>query len=512
MPDGGPDPRIDELAASLGIENEGRKSKRHHGDILVDILDGAELYHTPDGTPYADIEVNDHRETWPIRSRAFKDWLGRAFYLETGQAPGTNAIETALRNAEGRARFDGSERSVYLRVANIGDQVYLDLCDTDWRAIEIDSAGWRIVGRPAVRFRRAGGMKGLPVPVSGGTIEELRTFLNVDEDGFILTVGWLLAAIGGRGPYPVLVVTGEQGTAKSSYSTCLRGLVDPNTVPLRAPPRDDQHLYIAANNGHVVAFDNVSTLSPALSDSLCRIATGGGYASRELYTNADEVFFEGKRPIIANGIEEFVERPDLADRSIILILDEISNAKRRTERELWDAFDAAAPSILGALLNAVSHRIRNLPTTRLSTHPRMADFAQWVVACEDGLWEPGAFEAAYAENVDVGQVATLDSFPVAAPLQRLVAEQKTGKWTGRCTDLLNALNNSAGDRVVRDRKWPKNPRDLSGQLRRMAPSLRRAGTVRIVFEDRSHGRRGVSLYRLPGAPVPDPPDESEPPF
>jgi hypothetical protein len=38
----------------------------------------------------------------------------------------------------------------------------------------------------------------------------------------------------------------------------LRSLLDPNTAPLRALPREDRDLFIAANNGHVLAFDNVS--------------------------------------------------------------------------------------------------------------------------------------------------------------------------------------------------------------------------------------------------------------
>ena len=93
-------------------------------------------------------------------------------------------------------------------------------------------------------------------------------------------------------------------------------LVDPNLAPLRSLPREDRDLFIAANNGHVIVFDNVSGLPDWLSDSLCRLATGGGFATRQLYTDGDEVLFDAMRPIILNGIEDFVSRPDLADRTI----------------------------------------------------------------------------------------------------------------------------------------------------------------------------------------------------
>jgi hypothetical protein len=77
---------------------------------------------------------------------------------------------------------------------------------------------------------------------------------------FVLVVSWLLACLRNRGPYPVIVLSGEQGSAKSTFSAILRALLDPNTAPLRALPREDRDLFIAANNGYVLAFDNVSGL------------------------------------------------------------------------------------------------------------------------------------------------------------------------------------------------------------------------------------------------------------
>src|SRR5262249_58019611 len=84
-------------------------------------------------------------------------------------------------------------------------------------------------------------VQSLPFPVPGGTVDNLRRFLNVkNDDDFVLALAWLLAALRDRGPYPVLALSGEQGSAKSSFSTILRSLVDPNTAPLRALPREDR--------------------------------------------------------------------------------------------------------------------------------------------------------------------------------------------------------------------------------------------------------------------------------
>jgi hypothetical protein len=172
-------------------------------------------------------------------------------------------------------------------------RIYLDLCDEAWRALEIDSAGWRVIDTPPVRFRRTAGMLPLPKPVTGGSIEDLRPYLNMRSNtDFVLIVAWALAALRDRGPYPVLALFGEHGTAKSTLAKLLRALIDPNSAPLRALPREDRDLFISATNGHVLVFDNLSFLADWISDTLCRLATGGGFATRQLYTDQDEVLFE----------------------------------------------------------------------------------------------------------------------------------------------------------------------------------------------------------------------------
>src|SRR5208337_4196382 len=194
------------------------------------------------------------------------------------------------------------------------------------------------------------------------SLDSLRSFLNVkSEADLVLVVTWLLACLRNRGPYPVLVLSGEQGSAKSTLAAILRALVDPNVAPLRALPREDRDLFIAASNGHVLAFDNVSGLAGWISDTLCRLATGGGFAVRQLYTDQDEVLFNGMRPVILNGIEDIVTRPDLADRALFLTLEAIPEERRRTEQELWAAFEAERPRILGILLDAVAEGIKRLP-------------------------------------------------------------------------------------------------------------------------------------------------------
>jgi hypothetical protein len=261
-------------------------------DMLKDMALCEDVFHTASGVAFADLVINGHRETWPIRSKRFRSWLRRCYYQETGTAPSGSAIASTLDLLEARAQFDAPERAVNNRVAEHAGRLYLDLADEHWRAVVISPEGWRVIGCPPVRFRRSPGMLPLPVPERGGSIEALRPYLNLSNpDDFVLVVTWLLAALRPRGPYPLLAISGEQGSAKTVLSKLLGALVDPNEAPVRALSRAECELMIAANNAHLLAFDNLSGLPAWLSDALCRVASGGSFAVRQLYTRA---YPEGK--------------------------------------------------------------------------------------------------------------------------------------------------------------------------------------------------------------------------
>jgi hypothetical protein len=331
-------------------------------------------------------------------------------------------------------------------------------------------------------------MKPLPEPVPGGSLElDLRPLLNVKGDAeFVLIVSWELAAARDHGPYPILDLIGEHGSAKSTMAKLVRAVIDPNSVPLRAPPRNEHDVYIAARNSQVLAYDNISDLPDWLSDTFCRLATGGGFSTRELYTDQDEVLFGSTRPIILNGIDDIAIRPDLADRSIAPALSPISDQDRKLESELWDQFERKHPLILGALLTVISHGLRTLPDVKLDCRPRMADFAVWIAACEGALWEKGAFMAAYTSNIEEAIESVLEADQVATALRSYM--ENNPQFVGTASELLQALNKIVPEYQQKAKGWPKRPNTLSGILRRAAPPLRRVG-IDIRFERQGRRRR-----------------------
>jgi hypothetical protein len=382
----------DVLEETPSQKQDDDKPKQSQATRLIQAAStGADFWHTPDGDAYATIVVGDHAEHWPVRSKGFRRWMQHEHYRGSGVAANAQAVQDAIGALEGKAIYDGPEYSVFVRVAEYQGRTFIDLSNSSWQAVEVDDRGWRIVNGPPVKFRRSKAMLPLPTPIQGGSIGALRRFINVHDDDWPLVMAWLVASLY-RGPYPLLVFSAEQGSGKSTATKALRSLVDPNSAPLRSEPRNQHDLAIAANNGWVVALDNLSYLPGWLSDALCRLSTGGGFSTRTLYENDEETIFDATRPAIITGIEDVVHRGDLLDRALIVNLPTIAEKDRRAEKEFWTEFEEARPAIFGALLTAVSAVIRNLPNTKLDDLPRMADFALVAAAAEEGMgWPPGTF-------------------------------------------------------------------------------------------------------------------------
>jgi len=205
-----------------------------------------------------------------------------------------------------------------------------------------------------------------------------------------------------------------------------------------------------------------------------------------VFTDQDEIFFAAARPIILNGIEDIITRPDLADRAIVLMLAPIAERHRRPEHALWREFELARPYILGALLDAVAHGLHMLPQVRLPRLPRMADFALWATACESAFRPTGTLETAYANNRHDAIENIVDADPVAAHVRELMTDRT--RWTGSASDLLQVGTNRSG--------WPQSPRTLAGRLRRAQTFLRTVG-IEIAFgREGRFGTRTITITAI----------------
>lgn len=471
------DPNADDLS---GIEthdpNTGRPRKQ--SDILIDIGRRHCLFHTDDGSAY----VRAGKAVHAIESTAYKERLAGAYFDLVGKGCNRNALSDAVTTLSARAKRQGAEHPVWIRTAMAGDVIHLDPGWPDWRVIEITAAGWRFV-ESGPMFLRPKAFRPMAAPSNTPNFSLIWRHLPVATEHRVLIAAYILAALRPGYPCPILLFSGEQGTGKSTAAKMLRSLIDPSASPLRAPPKDVRDLLVSGFNSWVLSLDNLSHLSPELSDALCRITTGGSISERQLYTNTDEVLVQLQRPIVANGIEDVATRPDLVERCIHIVLDPLPH--RAPERTLMTAFEADLPHILAGLLAALSSALRCYSGITFDL-PRMADFAQFAAA---GLPELGfdaeGFLATYKANVDEGLAAGVDTSPVARAV--LAFMDTRTEWTGITATLLDELNLRRESHQVRDQSWPRTPRALAGTLRRLAPALRRHG-VDVTHRRTTHAR------------------------
>lgn len=500
----GTDKAIERLLKILEAAKPFKPEKISQSNQILQTAEGLDLFHTTDGKAFASIEVRGHLETHRLNSKMFRQYLSFQFYQAEGKVPSSQAIHDAIAALSGQARFAGETREIFVRLAAYEGKIYLDLCNEDWQIVEIDVQGYKVLEsiNAPVRFQRTKAMQELPIPTKNGDISKLKNFLNVDENNLILILAWLVNCFRPDYPFPIIMFSGEQGTAKSTASKVLRELVDPSLTPFRSAPRDERDLVIAATNAWICAFDNLSAVPNWLSDALCRISTGGGFSTRMLYENDEETIFSAKRPIILNGIGDIANRSDLLDRALIVKLEAIPKDKRKPERQFWSDFEKERRTIFSALISAVSIALQNIENITLPELPRMADFALWATAAEQGLGlEKDAFINAYTQNRADAHSIVLEDSILAEVLQEFCAanavDNKYSYQNILLKDFLAELKETADSKNKersKDKTFPKSPKGLRNQIERINPNLRETG-IFITFHGRTGGNasKGASL-------------------
>lgn len=463
-------------------------------DLVALVQERAELFHAEDGACFAILNETP-RKTFKLDTQSFAEWLGYAYYRDTEseKGPGRAASDTAIKTARmvltGIAKNDGPERKVYLRAARHGDAYYLDIGADDWRAVEITATGWRVVDRPPVHFWRSSTTRPLPLPVPGGDLALLWQYANIPAEARPLVVAWMLEAWRPETPFPILELIGQQGTAKSSTQAKLRRCIDPNAVDLRAAPKSVEDLFVSAGCNWLASLNNLSHLSANLQDALCNLATGGGFAGRTLYTNADETLVEAKRPVVVNGIVPLVTAQDLTDRVIHVELPEV--AAYRSETEIDHAFEQDAAQILGGLLDRFVLTLQQIPRVTLDRPPRMADFTvlgEAMIRATGG--RSGDFLGLYEENRRHSIARSLDASPVASAVRHIAEiEKRPMVFEGTMGQLLDKLTTHRDGADA----WPKSARGLGDALRRQRPALAQIG---IQVDIGKAGRNGVMVTIL----------------
>jgi hypothetical protein len=479
----------DELPVDVGSENVSGARQTKAEQIVAHLLGrGVKFWRDKYHKAYATFTEDSQISRYAVEGRDFslkvRDiWLRTSSTLpKTGRSlrSVTKHEMTEVVNICETEAFAGEVRRPDVRVVEYEGTIYLDLGCEKWSIVRMTADGWIVEDQADVPLIRSPGMEALPVPKHDpNALTNLRELLNLEnEDDFKAVVGWLVAALYHKGPYPVLALSGGQGTGKTTTADILLRLVDPNIGNLHGGTPSERDLFIAAGNNRVVALDNLSDIPAGLADALCRIASGGARRGRQLYTDAGESVIRVARPIIFTGIPNLLLRGDLADRALSLVLPVIPGHKRRPVSEIWERFDAAAPGILALLLDGIVTALQRLPTLKRSHLPRMADFTLLACAAAPAFdWtEEEMFVALESNRQETSESVTEDDLFAEAVIE-LAKEFGPGGLAGTATELRARLNQSVSGEARKDRSWPNGPAQFSGFLRRLEGPLHLAGVA-----------------------------------
>lgn len=448
-------------------------------ELVRSIVESNKLFRDQFGEAYVAIGGSG-ANIMRINSQEFAGWLNAYAYRKYHAILKNNQATDIKRALDGLALF-GNDNEICLepRLRKIDGQIWYDLGKG---AVCISSDGWKIVDEPPILFRRYNHQKPQVEPAKGGDIQLFRKFTNITDDSdWNLFLAFAVATLVPDIPKPVLVINGSQGAGKSTPMRMLKELADPSQLVSAGKITGETELARLANRHTLLFFDNLSFLEKDNSDVLCRLITGDGFSKRRLYSDDDEVIYNFKRPLMMNGINNFITQADLLDRALILNVERISEEKRLTELELWSKFERERPLILGAMFTALSKAMQIFPKTPTTGLPRMADFGRWGCAIYSAINNRPfeEFQTILSSNKKRQVEESVEADPVAKLIKYM--SNQLVRWKGSAHDFIEArwlidqrVITEEIARLTEHPHWPKDASQVGKRIRRAEGMLKEA--------------------------------------
>jgi hypothetical protein len=445
------------------------------------------------GSPYAAAKIGEHVETLPLKSSRFKNWLCKIFYESENNVLNSENLTNVLNVLKAKAEFGGNTKTLHLRIANLPEEpyiIYYDLTNKDWQTVKIIENSWCIEYAHTI-FRRYNNQQSQVYPSRGypqDIFDKFMQLINVkNEDSKLLLKCYIISLFIPDIPKPVLMLHGEQGSAKSTLQELIKMLVDPSSIRILTFPRDINELVQKLMHNYICYFDNVSIIPEWISDQLCRAVTGSGFSKRELYSDDDDIIYSFKRCIGFNGINLGATKADLLDRGIIVKLERILKEDQQKLEVIWQEFEKIKSQLLGYIFDILIKvlQVKKEGGIEINGYPRMADFAEIAEIVSRSMgYADYQFLEAYYNNIKLQVEEALEANPVATALVKF-REDNRQKWKGTATELLAELDQIAEKLRINthDKLWPKSPNWLSRRVTEVKTNLREKGIVIDSYND-----------------------------
>ena len=481
----------------------GRPPNKNRAATYNEVHEKSRLYMTQDGRCF--VEFDNPEGGLPLMYMCdgtgkceFARWFASYYWKRNEEFAPAEFIASVSQMMLFNAEQHGKKLQFGVRVMGSPDEIYVDGCALPNEALVVTANGLdtKPIG-DAFRFIRARDSQtweGVDLSAEANELlEALKGPWQLDKMTWHMLAAWLLGGLRPGGPYPILMLTGEQGSGKSTMARTLKKIIDPQDSDMRVLPDDFKDLIVAVNNSFVLAYDNVSSLRHKLSDQFCMLATGtASFGGRTLYTNMEETYVRAARPILLNGIPDVMERGDIIDRAIHIHMPSIALKDRIDDQRYWQWFEKSLSKIRGALLKAASAASQGYQDVVLAETPRMSAFATWVVAAEEALgFEKGLFLSTYANNRRNAEMHLAEFNSVSSALQRLLEKER--QFSGLYEELMSKLVGYLGP----GERLPATSNAFAAELKRLVPVLTSQGIKVYNNGRRTHGHgKGRTLIEI----------------
>lgn len=478
---------VEELGKTAPIEVETLAGE----ELLFKLAEGTFLFHDGLNDPYF------HCEGVPFKapSKDYEGQLQYRYYQKTKQMPKQKDLNTVLNVLKSRALYEGPQVNLKNRVSDKDGEIIYDL--NDKRYLKVNVQGWEIVPAFPLFYRHKHQQMQLE-PVAGGDPWKVFDVLHIAEENRLLLMVYLISLFVPKIAHPVLAVFGDQGSAKSFFCTVINRLVDPTLTEKIIQPKNERDLIQTLRQKYVSVLDNLSNIDNRVSDIFCQVCTGASISYRQLYTDQGENIAQFRHVVIVNSISLAIVNADLMDRSIILKCNRISQEDRKPEDELWEAFEAARPGILGGIFDTLVKAMAIYPTIKIEKLPRLADFAKWGYAIAEALGHSGnQFIEDFSQNVKRQNESVAEKNVLCQAVLQLMSDKEV--FHKSVSDAHIALKNIARE-DAKDVTFPKLPHLLRKGLEILRSTLAEHGITYQYIEQRESSGIKV-LFSKTAAPA-----------
>ena len=406
---------------------------RTSGDnVFASVLGRYPVFMGSNGNPYIGIDEGNS-QALQIGHKPTNIFLRQLYAAQSGNRLKPNELKAINEELMEYAELSGDVRDVFYRVARTEDGIELDFGDNLHTRIRIREGRVQVIKEgSATYFYRTRDMLPYAFPADRGDLKLLNRYLNVDDPSKVLLIAWITYTLAhsklDTTNFLFLVLQGDQGSGKSLLCKILKALIDPSIIGVQTFPQNGRDLAIASRNAHVLIFDNIRKISSTMADKLCIASTGGTLPMRKLYTDDEQQVLWLHVALVLNGIHDFVDQPDLAQRCLPLLMRTFDEKDRLSEAAILQAFHADLPRIFRGLLDLIAEIMTHLPSVEVTNPERMIEFVRWLAAMEKVFGAPaGVFQMQYSSALNEGMLESLQENPLAAVVMAFAEDLPEGQ-------------------------------------------------------------------------------------